>query len=73
MLFQEKHLLKTCYPSTSTEDELLEKSSTEEDSSVGSRCEIALDRIQSEILQRNTEKIKNIALEAMRYGNGFLL
>ena len=56
-LFQEK-------PSTSTENVLLEESSTEEDSSVESCCELALDQIQSEISERNTNKVENVALAA---------
>ena len=56
--------------STFAEDVLLEKSSTEEDSSVGSCCELALDQIQSGLSERNTEKVENITLEAMRYSVG---
>ena len=58
MLFQKE-------PSTYVEDVLSEKSFTEKDSSVGSCCELALDQIQSEISERNTEKVKNITLAAM--------
>ena len=49
---------------------LLEKSSVEEDSSLGSCCELAVDQIQSEIFGRNTEKVENIVLAAMQYGVG---
>ena len=47
---------------------LLEESFTKEDSNIGSCCELALDQTLSEISERNTEKVKNIALAAMRYG-----
>ena len=49
---------------------LLEENSAEEDSSVRSCGELALDQTQSEVLERNTEKVENIALAAMQYGVG---
>ena len=49
---------------------LLEESSTEEDSSVESCCELALNQIQSEISERNTNEVENVALAAMGYGSG---
>ena len=48
---------------------LLEESSTDKDNSVRSCCELALDQTQSRISERITEKIENIALAAMQYGD----
>ena len=48
----------------------MEESFTEEDSSVRCCCGLALDQTQSEISERNTEKVENIALAAMPYSVG---
>ena len=57
-------------PSTSTENVLLEESSTEEDCGVGSCCELALKQTHSELSERNIFTVENIVLVAMRYGVG---
>ena len=48
----------------------MEESSTEEDSSVELCCKIALDQIQSEISERNTNRFENVSLAAMQCGIG---